>query len=692
MAGQGGLLSLRAELAARLARYDEEALAALASRGLLRRAAKDLERAAPEVEGDSTVALDLVFSGHRIRFDAGGPAAARCSCPASGTCQHILAAMLWLQRQTPAAASAEGADAPEVATLDALHEQLLGWDTELLVRHAGRAGYRWALQLVADLDLERDLQIGGDRHLVIGFRQPRISFRYMGGAIDDMVADRAPPQAAKYRVAAVLAYRSAQGRPIDPLDAGTAPRRLSAQAEATDASRRRLRAGTRTLLLECVQLGLSHLSPAMRDRCATLAVWAQGTACHRLAGMLRRIADHVGLLLERSGMADEHRLLEEITLAYALVSALESGAQRGGAPAHLLGRARSRYDDAASLELFGLGALPWRSAAGYTGLTMLFWSPADGDFLACTDARPGFLRGFNPMLRYRAAGPWPGLGSPAHATGRRLRLQSPSISGDGRLSTSGRTHALVEEDRDTEALYRSLQPWDDWDALRRSREGTSRSLLSPLGQAPGWVALRPARTGAASFDAVAQVLRWPLFDGAGRKLEAVVPYSEFHQTVIHRLERDGGSCLEGGALLVARLLDRGAALAVEPLSIVRGAPRDAAAVDALYFDGAPSMPPAGAGPAGAISAAGPPAPAQRRVTILDEVHAWLLAQAERGVAGHRAGPATVELQALTARARDAGFACFPADAGDTRIAEHLLRAQYLCMQYAKVLAGASTDE
>jgi hypothetical protein len=109
-------------------------------------------------------------------------------------------------------------------------------------------------------------------------------------------------------------------------------------------------------MCECMELGLSHLSRGIHERFATLAVWAQGAEYHRLALMLRRIAHHVEQLLERAGGADEHRLLDEITIAYGLVASLNYTASQGNSPSHLVGAARSRYEQAGSFELLGLGA------------------------------------------------------------------------------------------------------------------------------------------------------------------------------------------------------------------------------------------------------------------------------------------------------------------------------------------------
>ena len=98
MAPKGAqLTSILDQLGALLARFDEEAYVGLSNRGLVRRARKDLARQPVAVVEQSATELVVAFGAHRIRFDLRGPAHAQCDCPASGMCQHILAAAMGLQ-------------------------------------------------------------------------------------------------------------------------------------------------------------------------------------------------------------------------------------------------------------------------------------------------------------------------------------------------------------------------------------------------------------------------------------------------------------------------------------------------------------------------------------------------------------------------------------------------------------------
>jgi hypothetical protein len=702
MAGTRGLVSeLRSKLAVVLRGFDDDAYVAIANRGLLRRAQKELEKQSVAIVEERSDALVVSFAEQQITFDARGPAHARCTCPASGVCQHILAAAMGLQRlESSSAAASPSEDADQV--LERLRQELLKLSTAELTKHAGKAGYRWAWQFLHDLPSEHEVQIGGTRSITIAFPHPPLAFRYAGGGLESIVCDTDRSKIEKYRVAAVLAFQRAHGATLSApeapapkaiaLDLGKDHAASDSSAGSLDDIRRRLRTATLELLEECVTLGLSHLSEGVQERFATLAVWAQGAEYYRLALLLRRLADHVEQLLERAGGADEHRMLDEMALAYGLVSALEQAHRAGSAPTSLVGRARTQYEEAKSLELLGLGARPWRTGSGYVGLTMLFWVPATREFLACTDARPENQRAFNPIARYKMPGPWSGLGSPSQATGKRIHLIAPQLNGAGRVSASEKTSATLQPASFSE-LVAQLQPVKSWDAIAAARSAERRSLLSEPQPMKDWFVLQPAAFGDAQFDGARQTLFWPLIDATGNELTLELPFSALSEHAMARIE-----ALESGAnedkLVVARISTGSGALSGEPLSLIRpGSSATDNPVDALFFDDAPKQgfvskwlgklrnPLAGGDMANPIVG-------ETRVipTALREVREWLQRSAEQGIAGDSARRMQPQFAAVAKQAEDAGFGLFaPLSARPEPLAQRLLRAHYVCLQHERLL-------
>ena len=90
MAGEDNLLN---KLSALLALFDDASWEALASKGLLRRARKDIEKGLEIAIGEETAeTLKIEVPPFLVSMTANGPASATCSCPSPGICQHILAA------------------------------------------------------------------------------------------------------------------------------------------------------------------------------------------------------------------------------------------------------------------------------------------------------------------------------------------------------------------------------------------------------------------------------------------------------------------------------------------------------------------------------------------------------------------------------------------------------------------------
>ena len=712
--------TVREQLVAQLRRFDDDALVALANKGLLRRAQKDLEKNPPVTVEDGSDRVTVSLGDIRVSFDARGPAHAKCSCPAASVCQHILAAVIFLQKstattaeepqsaeQTPPESSSPTSDNAGAGELAALQAELTRMTPAELSKHAGKAGYRWAWQFVLDLDAEHGFTAGGERHVVLTFSRPHMTFRYLGGGLANMIADLEVARIEKYRVAAVLAFQRAQGVALTPpepvggargsgLDFGKDDAAGSPDPENLTESRRRLLASGQQLICECLELGLSHLSQGIHERFATLAVWAQGVEYYRLALLLRRIADHVENLLERTGAADEHALLDEITLAYGLMAALQGAASQNQAPARLVGSARSRYESMQNCELLGLGALAWRSPAGYVGLTLILWSPAEQEFLSCSDARPEGQRGFDARARYKASGPWTGLGAPAMATGRRVQLVAPQINAAGRLSASEKTSATVLPQSTAAEFVAALRPFSSWPEAFQARTATRLSLLATPQPMKDWAVLRPQRFGAARFDEARQVLVWPLFDADDNRLDAELAYDDYTAHAIARIEALKPAGLGDGTLLVARLHPGLNSIVAEPLSLVRPTAADNGnLVDSLHFDAAPES---GVFSqllerlrSGKSGTAAPPGYALHRVPgFFIEYREELRRRAERGI-GQGAGDGNLATQ-WAQKAADHGLTAFKqiAESG-SRPAAALLRANYVRLQYERVL-GMSDEE
>lgn len=724
-----------AALLAQLARMDDDAWEAVANRGLLRRARKDLAGGL-EVEITSEDGPVVARVGEfEVSFPASGPSRATCSCPSVSICQHVVAAGIALAASPEATVTehldaspspGEGHEATVTDRLsaspsppnttrpaagltdDELHSQVMGFTDAELRAHAGLPGLRWAHQWLADhADAARVDRTKGPS---VSLSHPDVTFRYLGGGLDALLVDASLPQPKRWDVVAVLAYQRAHGlvltAPAAPSSRGPTARDLT-----IDHSRAELRASAERLVLDCVRVGLSRLSPAMHERFATLATWAQGASYPRLARMLRRLADHVELLLHRSGLADEHRMLAELSVTYALIRALDLAANDGEAPVHLVGRSRSNYEPVRSLDLVGLGSLPWVSQTGYHGLTSVFVRPEREGILTWTDARPTGLAGFDPIRRYREPGPWSGLRAPASTAGATVRLTDAKVSDDGRISGTERTSAMVLPMTGTEVFDVLAAPETFAEAVAAFDPRRQPLLGTATTRGSGWVVVRPARWLPAHFEEARQLLTWRLVDAAGDVLDVEVRWGPLREQLVTRIEALSTQPVPEGALLVVRVAPSGGRLVAEPLALVDPS-ATTRPVDVLGLPPAkdPKTPVANA-PAPARSriaelmrsrtsrkaaaaattqapalTAEPEAPPPPLPAAFTDLRVHLESLSERGVGGASPGAIRADLARAIDGVRRIGLTALPAEVADDP-AVALLRTHFLVQQVTIALTG-----
>jgi hypothetical protein len=141
MAGEDNLLT---KLTALLAAFDDASWEALASKGLLRRARKDMEKGLDiAIVEETAEALKIEVPPFLVAMTANGPASATCSCPSPGICQHILAAGIFLQSR-----AGEVKDERVAATPDSIRNEITLLSPDTLKTWAGTSEYRKGIALL----------------------------------------------------------------------------------------------------------------------------------------------------------------------------------------------------------------------------------------------------------------------------------------------------------------------------------------------------------------------------------------------------------------------------------------------------------------------------------------------------------------------------------------------------------------
>jgi hypothetical protein len=551
------------------ASLDAAALEALASKGLLRRAQKDLERGVEtRIVGETETALRLRVGEFDVTLPESGPATATCSCPAAGVCQHILTAVLFVQggRTGLSARTEDGrpahvavrAPSPSAEEGPSAEQELMAITSDQLERWAGKAAFKAGLKLASQSAPE----IVRERTVRFRFAAMNVEVRFLpGGGLDGVIVSGGKGDGRQFVVAAVVGFQSAEGKEWRlPVESAA----LEASAGAPRTRSEVLDSG-QALLEETLANGLLRLSAANQQRWATLAVSALGVNLPRLALLWRGIGDEAALVLARDARSDPARLLARMAQAHALCTALQNG---GDHPrADLVGLHRTRYDEVGNLDLIGAAAWPWRTASGYEGLTVLFWNASAKRWNSWTESRPRYqLAGFQPVARYSQPGPWEGAESPRQLARSSFRLMNARRNAAGRLSGSAKSRVLVTGPANLRD--QGVIATEDWTLLAQQTGAQPAVGLKEANPLDAMVALKPAAWGERGFDAVTQVFTWVLLDAQQRPLPLELGFDEFTEPAIKFLEGVPPESVQG-ALVIGRIQRTPRGLSLHPFSIHR---------------------------------------------------------------------------------------------------------------------------
>jgi hypothetical protein len=562
--------SVPPKLAALLASFDDAALGALASVGLVRRAGKDLERAGElAVEETADGGVRITLADAVVTIPEAGPAGARCTCPAGMKCRHVVMGVLHLQKLIREGAAGGGeARAPAAAGPDA---ELMAHTVETLTKFAGKKTLRDGLRVLGAAPEVEVIEGAGGGGVIVRFTNRNIDVRFFPGAgLTGVISNAPAKERERMVVAAVLAYQRRHGLEIDLGEegAGAAAQAALGESASPPRSRSEIVASAIGLLEEMVAVGLSHVSPGMRQRLTTLAISAVGANLPRLSLTLRGVAEEVRLFLARDAGADAERLFADVARAYALAGGLKTQSA-SPPPPHLVGQHRTHYEEVGSLALHGVGAYAWRTQSNYSGLTVLFWDEKAKRFNSWSEARPAHLaQGFDPIDRYQQAGPWDGAVSPGHVATHQFKLNRAKRNDAGRLSAAAQTGAvLLSPTRPGEIDFRDRM-FANWAALRAHAGRAYPVGLAARNSLDDLVVLKPAEWGEKNFDAVTQVFTGWIIDDRGDQIALELPYSDVTRGAIETMEKmDPAKAGMWGVL--GRLEFKANGLAVMPVSFFR---------------------------------------------------------------------------------------------------------------------------
>lgn len=567
------------QLKAILSEVDEAFLVALANKGLVRRAQKDLDELGTDKFQIEETDQYIIVRGPDwvVSMPPKGPAHAKDDTKASGITRQILTATLFLARHWAASATTL---APVQPTATPTVSETTSASTDSATAHGADLEAALLKVTVADLTkwagkklftdvscnmtspphLETEHGVG----LTLRLSEHDVELRLFptkasGARLLDEILSTAPKALHKnYVVLALLALRHKSGEP-DKL--------TTALPTTITLSNQHVLHETQRLLEDMLRIGVAHPSSRMSERLLTLSMSLSAVHLPRLSYLLRALADEVENLLDRDASADSQRCFSAMSQAYALsTSMISSGAQ---IPRHLAGAAKTQYDSAGDLRLSGVGCYSWRTQSGFEGLTMLLWDETNNRFLTWSDSRPLASRGeFDVKSIYQNGSTWTAGFPPTRLCRSSFLLKNARTNQSGRLSSGQQT---------TVSETVALQPGGNinfgtdllksWNELRERMSAQYPCGLKTLNPADKFVVLQPSNWGTRFFDELQQAFCWQLADATGQLITLTTPWNEVTSQAIDFME--GLNPVRDKLMaVVAQLVFTGSGFIIEPLSFI----------------------------------------------------------------------------------------------------------------------------
>lgn len=637
----------RIKLANILAAVDENFLVALANKGLVRRAQKDLEGQTLQIE-ELANAIEVRGSDWTVLMPADGPAKATDDTIATGITRQILAATIYLRDHwAPAQTKIDAVKVPEcaeampkldcyttspkiaptaaestvassesiVATENSvkssensaassensvagneeresvkIQERLLAITFDDLSKWAGK---KLVSDLAALLNESVELEVESKLGLLLRLPQHSIEVRIMPSTIEskgtrllDGILSTAPTALHKKWVATaiVLLQRRAGRTLVQTTSSLTECESPKSQIQILQESR--------TLLASMLDIGVAHPSPRLIERLFTLSLSASAAQLPRLSKSLKTISDQVAHLVSKNVAADSQQLLSTMSRTYSLIKALESYAERNKLetntvidfPSELAGVVRTKYDPVGDIRLMGIGAHIWQTKSGFTGMTCLFWAPEKQRFFTWSTSRPSNTFSLSDAEQaYRIEPIWSSQ-SPESLCRSSFTLKDARVNPSGRISNTQETSVVdVIKNPQLHSNIFDRRAFTDFYQAKTYAVQQFPVGLRISNELDRIVILEPKVWGERLYDEMRQRFYWDIFDSAKQLVRLTLPWTTSNEKAITFLE-SLKPALDKIIRVVARIEVSAEEVSFEPLSLLSTGTRSGDTVLNPHFD------------------------------------------------------------------------------------------------------------
>lgn len=575
-----------------LAEVDEDYLAGISNRGIVKRAYKDLES-----EGDQASAIPetMDWSAAELEVSAGGEKVtlrlplgeSRCSCPSRSICRHVIMGIV-LARQAVLNAGEGSGDSDnmeENGTVNRSEEdtsegnagslaqqvwqEVLTYPRKPLLRALGSRGLRRLAQAMAAGAAPEP-----ERGTVVRVELPGQATVKLLSPLEHSTCTCHKKELCSHKAEAILWCQYLEKQlTVEQLEQELEQQPELDLHELSGAAER-----IRACLEHLLETGLVRSGEEQVRELERLAIHCHNVGLASWEGDLRALAKSCEKYQRRVAgqgvdrLADElqalyHRTRQLMELTEAALSAAEPSTGRTiGQIQALAGEFRAQYLSAGDLELTGITMEHFVSDSGYEGDTVYFLDTAAGSWYTYTYVRPTFYEGKKrSTYQEKPQAPW-GIAQPLENLARmRILLRGAKCDSGGRLSSSQETRGEILGKSELTADFLKGWYYREYDRLfdeQIPRPGRGSQAELP----PRLVFVQAARFEQGQFNEITQNLELPIWDEQGRQVLVELPYSKREEGAIRYLERLKQQ--EGQLCFLGKIYLRGSQLCLYPVDLL----------------------------------------------------------------------------------------------------------------------------
>lgn len=542
------------ELRELIQKLDQDYLIGLSNKGIVKRAAKDLEGVSPTVS--------IIEDGVKIILDDAEctyimpPSSFSCTCPSRNVCRHLIAGLLYLMahpeiigaeteeglppQKTEMKESEKEKDPEEDSSQQSLegndrHPEILHFPLEKIRKCMKKRQYQ---EFLVEAEKGKFPEIIDSSIITVRLPKENITVKLLE-PLENSTCTCHKKELCEHKAEAILWYQIKAGKVS--LEDLQEPKQQDLQILE---EWREVGQKIQTFLADTLQNGLVRESTEEADSCDQMALLCHNRNLPALELEFRGLAEDYRQYLQRSNQFQMRAWLARFCRMYEDAEILRNGTYRQ--ISEIAGEYKAAYHDAEKMVLYAVAQQKFLTKSGYDGITTWFLRVPEMDWYTFTHAVPVFYEDSGQSARHaeKFVAPW-GLGcSLEDLPGTEIFLANPKISEEHRISSSEsikgqivrsrQIYSLAENGSSYPYFYSNFAKMAE-DCLLSSSFGENDAKIP----ARELVFVCAARADSQTYDSVRQCYQRRLFDTAGRSVLVELPFTKKNEKNIDILEYYG---------------------------------------------------------------------------------------------------------------------------------------------------------